>query len=63
LVHCQKALYKNDMAQCLRVWQVEPFLSLETAAFINALTSFMARRGQVREIRSDQGTNLAGAEK
>ena len=37
--------------------------SLDTDAFINALRRFMARRGQVREIRSDNGTNFIGGER
>lgn len=37
--------------------------SLETDSFLNALRRFVERRGPVREIRSDQGTNLVGAEK
>ena len=34
---------------------------METDSFINALRRFIARRGKVREIRSDQGTNFIGA--
>ena len=37
--------------------------SLETDYFLKALRRFIARRGPVREIRSDQGTNIVGAEK
>ncbi|XP_006811478.1 uncharacterized protein LOC102806687 [Saccoglossus kowalevskii] len=37
--------------------------SLETDACINAIRRFMARRGPVRSIRSDNGTNLVGSEK
>ena len=35
--------------------------SLETDSFMNALRRFVNRRGPVREIRSDQGTNIVGA--
>ena len=42
---------------------IETANSLETDSFLNALRRFVARRGPVREIRSDQGTNLVGAEK
>ena len=37
--------------------------SLETDACINAIRRFMARRGPVKSITSDNGTNLVGAEK
>ena len=37
--------------------------SLDTDSCINAIRRFMARRGHVKEIRSDNGTNLVGAEK
>jgi hypothetical protein len=46
-----------------RAVHIETAVSLETDSFINALRRFIARRGPVREIRSDQGTNLVGAEK
>ena len=42
---------------------IETADSLETDSFINALRRFIARRGPVREIRSDQGTNIVGAER
>ena len=35
--------------------------SLDTSSFINALSRFMNRRGAVRQLRSDQGTNFVGA--
>ena len=37
--------------------------SLSTDSFINALRRFVARRGQVRIIRSDRGTNFVGTER
>ena len=37
--------------------------SLETDSFINALRRFICRRGPVRQLRSDQGTNFIGAKK
>lgn len=35
--------------------------SLDTASFINALRRFICRRGPVRQLRSDQGSNFVGA--
>lgn len=46
-----------------RAVHIETANSLETDTFLNALRRFIARRGPVREIRSDQGTNLVGAER
>ena len=37
--------------------------SLETDACINAIRRFMARRGPVKSITSDNGTNIVGAER
>jgi hypothetical protein len=37
--------------------------SLDTDSCINAIRRFVARRGQVQEIRSDNGTNLVGAQR
>ena len=36
--------------------------SLDSSSFINALSRFMSRRGAVRQLRSDQGTNFVGAQ-
>ena len=46
-----------------RAVHIEMADSLEMDSFINALRRFMARRGPVHEIRSDQGTNIVGAER
>ena len=34
---------------------------METDSFLNALRRFIARRGPVRELRCDNGTNFVGA--
>ncbi len=47
----------------IRAIHIEVVPSLETDSFINALQRFVARRGQVVEIRSDNGTNFLGAER
>ena len=38
-------------------------MSLETDACINAIRRFISRRGQVLQLRSDNGTNFIGAER
>ncbi|XP_049319056.1 uncharacterized protein LOC125780640 [Astyanax mexicanus] len=46
---------------CSRAVHIEMLDNLTTDAFINALRSFIAIRGMVRQIRCDQGTNFIGA--
>ena len=46
----------------LRAIHIEIASSLETDSLIQALRRFIARRGAVREIRSDNGTNFVGAD-
>ncbi|XP_031549019.1 uncharacterized protein LOC116286607 [Actinia tenebrosa] len=45
-----------------RAVHIEVADSLETDSFIQALRRFISRRGPVREIRCDRGTNFVGAE-
>lgn len=46
-----------------RAIHIERADSLDTNGCINVIRRFMARRGQVTQIRSDNGSNLVGAEK
>ena len=43
-----------------RAIHVETTISLETSSFINAYRRFVSRRGPVRQLRSDRGTNFVG---
>ena len=45
-----------------RAVHIEVADSLETDSFINAVRRFICRRGSVREIRCNRGTNFIGAE-
>ncbi|XP_050687009.1 uncharacterized protein LOC126980771 [Eriocheir sinensis] len=47
----------------LRAVHIEVVESLSTDSFSNALRRFMARRGQVKSIYCDRGTNFVGAER
>ena len=47
----------------VRAIHIEIAHSLESDAFINCLTRFIARRGRPKRIRSDNGTNFVGADR
>ena len=44
-----------------RAVHVEVAATLEADSFINAFRRFVSRRGPIRQLRSDQGTNFVGA--
>ncbi|CAM1322565.1 Uncharacterised protein at_DN1167 [Pycnogonum litorale] len=46
-----------------RAVHIEVSPKMDTDSFINALRRFLCRRGPVRQIRSDRGTNLVGADR
>ena len=46
-----------------RAVHLESANSLDTSSFINALRCFICRRGPVRQLQSDQGSNFVGAKR
>ena len=60
VVKCYGVLF---ICLCTRAIHLEEADALDTDNCINAIRRFIARRGQVRELRSDNGTNLVGAER
>ncbi|KAL4008860.1 hypothetical protein ACER0C_002712 [Sarotherodon galilaeus] len=48
---------------CCRAVHIEMLDDLSSDAFINALRVFIAIRGNVRQLRCDQGTNFVGAKR
>ena len=47
----------------IRVVHIELAYCFESSSFIQSLHRFISRRGQVKEIRSDNGTNFVGGHK
>ncbi|XP_068735474.1 uncharacterized protein [Montipora capricornis] len=53
----------NFTCLAIRAVQIEVAFSLDTDSFLLALPRFIARRGQVKEIYSDNGTNFTSGER
>ncbi|XP_062616110.1 uncharacterized protein LOC134277820 [Saccostrea cucullata] len=65
LIHAPSAIRKV-ISKCVtssRAVYLEIAASLDTDSYIDALPRFIVRRGQVKKIRSDNGTNFVGAER
>lgn len=48
---------------CSRAVHIELLNDMSTDAFLNSLRAFIALRGNVRQLQSDQGTNFVGAKR
>ena len=61
---CKEVKRYGTLFTCLvsRAVHIEVANSLDSSSFIQALRRFIARRGPVREMRSDNGTNFVGAQ-
>jgi len=51
------------MCLVIRAVHIEVVISMDTESFINALRRFIARRGRLEEIRSDNGGNFVKGER
>ena len=62
---CAMVKRYSEIITCLtsRAVHLEVAHSLDTDSCVNAFRHFISRRGQVREITSDNGTNLVSTEK
>ncbi len=62
---CKEIKLYGCIFTCLasRAIHLEPAVSLEMDSFIHALRRFIARRGHVIRMFSDNGTNFVGAER
>ncbi|CAB4023470.1 uncharacterized protein LOC113666921, partial [Paramuricea clavata] len=53
----------NHISKCVKCRKLitsDPAISLDTSSFMNAYRRFVGRRGPIRQLRSDRGTNFVG---
>ena len=62
---CREMKQYGILFTCMasRAIHLEVSHTIETDSFINAFRRFVSRRGPVRQLRSDQGTNFIGAKR